>query len=179
MNASYTAHVATDLYNAGYSCDGHPFIAEQYYVVIENAAGRRFRHTATFNGTQEVVCPESGGKQFAPLYTPKNDTLISLFEITSVEQQQLRTIISRDESMGRDRKRDEARRRAAGAVDRATYLGAAIEKKVKAVQLRADGLSVRAIAEALGVSVGSVSGYLKTDPVECSKSLRITNGVAS
>ena len=58
-------------------------------------------------------------------------------------------------------------------------IGAAIEKKVKAVQLRADGLSVRAIAEALGVSVGSVSGYLKTDPVECSKSLRITNGVAS
>lgn len=122
---------------------------------------------------------EFGGKQFAPLYTPKNDTLISLFEITSVEQQQLRTIISRDESMGRDRKRDEARRRAAGAVDRAAYLGAAIEKKVKAVQLRAEGLSVRAIAEALGASVGAVSGYLKTDPVECSKSLRITNGVAS
>ena len=67
MNASYTAHVATDLYNAGYSCDGHPFIAEQYYVVIENAAGRRFRHTATFNGTQEVVCPESGESYFSDL----------------------------------------------------------------------------------------------------------------
>ena len=67
MNASYTAHVATDLYNAGYSCDGHPFIAEQYYVVIENAAGRRFRHTATFNGTQEVVCPESGESYFPDL----------------------------------------------------------------------------------------------------------------
>ena len=67
MNASYTAHVATDLYNAGYSCDGHPFIAEQYYVVIENSAGRRFRHTATFNGTQEVVCPESGESYFPDL----------------------------------------------------------------------------------------------------------------
>ena len=67
MNASYTAHVATDLYNAGYSCDGHPFIAEQYYVVIENVAGRRFRHTATFNGTQEVVCPESGDSYFPDL----------------------------------------------------------------------------------------------------------------
>ena len=67
MNASYTAHVATDLYNAGYSCDGHPFIAEQYYVVIENQAGRRFRHTTTFNGTQEVVCPESGESYFPDL----------------------------------------------------------------------------------------------------------------
>ena len=67
MNASYTAHVATDLYNAGYSCDGHPFIAEQYYVVIENQAGRRFRHTAIFNGTQEVVCPESGDSYFPDL----------------------------------------------------------------------------------------------------------------
>lgn len=67
MNASYTAQVATDLYNAGYSCDGHPFIAEQYYVVIENKAGRRFRHTATFNGTQEVVCPESGDSYFPDL----------------------------------------------------------------------------------------------------------------
>ena len=67
MNATYTSHVATDLYNAGYSCDGHPFIAEQYYVVIENVAGRRFRHTTTFNGTQEVVCPESGDSYFPDL----------------------------------------------------------------------------------------------------------------
>ena len=64
MNATYTAYPWSDLYNAGYSCDGQPFIAEQYYVVIENEAGRRFRHQATFNGTQEVVCPESGDSYF-------------------------------------------------------------------------------------------------------------------
>jgi hypothetical protein len=67
MNATYTAYAASDMYNAGYSCDGHPFIAEQYYVIIENAAGRRFRHTAIFNGTQEVVCPESGDSYFPDL----------------------------------------------------------------------------------------------------------------
>ena len=39
---------------------------------------------------------EFGGKQFAPLYTPKNDTLISLFHITDDEQRKLRTLISRD-----------------------------------------------------------------------------------
>lgn len=66
-----------------------------------------------------------GGKSFAPLYTPKNDTLISLFQITDNEQRKLRTLISKDMATerrrDRDRKRDEARRRAAGAVDRATY----------------------------------------------------------
>ena len=64
---------------------------------------------------------EFGGKQFAPLYTPKNDTLISLFHISDDEQRKLRTLISRDMAAERHRKRDEARRRAAGAVDRATY----------------------------------------------------------
>jgi len=67
MNATYTAQAVSDLYNAGFSCDGHPFIAEQYYVIIENAAGRRFRHTAIFNGTQEVVCSESGESYFSDL----------------------------------------------------------------------------------------------------------------
>jgi hypothetical protein len=67
MNATYTAYAASDMYNAGYSCDGRPFIAEQFYVVIENEAGRRFRHTAIFNGTQEVVCPESGDSYFPDL----------------------------------------------------------------------------------------------------------------
>jgi hypothetical protein len=69
MNATYTAQAVSDLYNAGFSCDGHPFIAEQYYVIIENAAGRRFRHTAIFNGTQEIVCSESGESYFSDLRT--------------------------------------------------------------------------------------------------------------
>ena len=67
MNATYTAYAASDMYNAGYSCDGRPFIAEQYYVIIENAAGRRFRHQAIFNGTQQVVCTESGESYFPDL----------------------------------------------------------------------------------------------------------------
>ena len=54
---------------------------------------------------------EFGGRKYAPLYTPKNDTLISLFEITDDEQRKLRTLISRDMAAERHRKRDEARRR--------------------------------------------------------------------
>ena len=67
MNATYTAYVASDLYQAGFSCDGHPIIAECFYVLIEDAAGRRFRHNATFNGTEEVVCDETGDSCFPDL----------------------------------------------------------------------------------------------------------------
>ncbi|MFJ0696306.1 hypothetical protein WLV05_24320, partial [Bordetella bronchiseptica] len=106
-----------------------------------------------------------GGKEYAPLYTPRNDTLINLFQITDQEQCELRTIISRDMAAERrrerDRERDTARRRAAGAVDRETYLEAANTKQAQAQALREQGLSVRAIAAQMGVSVGSVSGYLK------------------
>lgn len=135
-----------------------------------------------------------GGKEFAPLYTPKNDTLLNLFQITQDEQRQLRTIIGRDMALERDRKRHEARRRAAGATDRETFLEAAEGRRVQAQALRAEGLSIRAIAARMGASVGAVAGYLKsttgvqgpsvlqgggTRKDECSRSVRITNGEAS
>lgn len=62
-----------------------------------------------------------GGKEFAPLYTPRNDTLINLFEITDVEQSQLRTIISKDMAASRHRARETSRRRSAGAIERGLY----------------------------------------------------------
>ncbi|WAH66897.1 replication protein [Xanthomonas hortorum] len=134
-----------------------------------------------------------GGKEFAPLYTPKNDTLLNLFQITQDEQRQLRTIIGRDMALERDRKRHEARRRAAGATDRETFLEAAEGRRAQAQALRAEGLSIRAIAARMGASVGAVAGYLKsatgvqgpsvlqggeTGEGRCSRSVRITNGEA-
>ena len=137
---------------------------------------------------------EFGGREFAPLYTPKNDTLINLFRISDDEQRQLRTVISSDMARERDRMRKEAQRRAAGVVDRETYLSAADAKREQAQALRAEGLSVRAIAKRIGASVGAVSGYLKADPQRsgsvritgeregsgegCSRCVRITNGEA-
>lgn len=74
-----------------------------------------------------------GGKEFSPLYTPKNDTLINLFQITDEEQRQLKTIISKSEALerrrARDRKRDEERRRAAGAVERDVYEANSLTKQ--------------------------------------------------
>jgi hypothetical protein len=120
---------------------------------------------------------EFGGREFAPLYTPKNDTLINLFRISDDEQRQLRTVISSDMARERDRMRKEAQRRAAGVVDRKTYLVATQEatqaKRSQAQALRAEGLSMRAIAKRMGVSVASVSGYLKVSGVQ--ESVRITD----
>ncbi|UVK92698.1 replication protein [Pseudomonas atacamensis] len=119
-----------------------------------------------------------GGKDYAPLYTPKNDTLINLFGITADEQHQLKTIVSRVEAAERDRRRHELRRRAAGSVDRQTYLDTAKAKQTQAQALRREGLSVRAIAKLMGVSVMAVSRYIKTSEIQCTKSVRITNGEA-
>lgn len=103
------------------------------------------------------------GKDFAPLYTPRNDTLISLFEITDVEQKELRTIISKSMAAERHRDRDTARRRAAGAVDREAYLKAANTKQAQAQALRAEGLSIRAIAEQMGISKTAAGRYIQTE----------------
>ena len=67
MNTTYTAYVASDLYEAGIACDGHPFIAERYYVVIENAAGRRFQHEKAFAGVEVIECEETGETGFADI----------------------------------------------------------------------------------------------------------------
>lgn len=119
-----------------------------------------------------------GGKDYAPLYTPRNDTLINLFGITTHEQRQLKTIVSQAEAAERHRKREECRRRASGAVDRETYLEAANSKQAMAQSLRREGLSVRAIAKQMAASVMAVSRYINAPAIQCTKSVRITNGEA-
>ena len=64
MNATYTATVGSDLYQAGRTEDGQFYIAEVYFVEMENEAGRRFRHIATFNGVEVSVCDYSGETYF-------------------------------------------------------------------------------------------------------------------
>lgn len=63
-----------------------------------------------------------GGRSYLPLYTPKNRTLINIFEITAEEQQQLKTIIDDEEKLERHRVREMQRRRENGAVSREEYL---------------------------------------------------------
>lgn len=86
----------------------------------------------------------------------------------------LRAIIPNDLAAERKReanRRSEAKRRqAAGAVPRAQYLASGEENRTKALELRAQGLSIRAVAEQLGIPRSTAAGYLKPKP-ECPKSL--------
>lgn len=120
-----------------------------YAKAKEHEAGK----TVTYNG-----------KTYGALYRVKNSTLIDLFQITDDEQRQLRTIISEDEAKARHRKREEKRRREAGAVTREQYLsavGADVEqKRVSARLMRATGMTQRAIAAELGVTDRTVRNWL-------------------
>lgn len=68
------------------------------------------------------------GKEYSPLYTPKNDSLINLFQISPDEERQMRTLISEGVAKERDAKRKETKRRAAGVVPRAEYEANSISK---------------------------------------------------
>ena len=124
---------------------------------------------------------EFNGKQYRPLFTPKNRYLIDLFGITETEQRRMKTIIGTEEYERREevrkgsdkykeehRKRDEKRRRAAGVMPRDEYLEQratqADEKRKLANKLRKQGLSIRAIAEKMGVGRSTVSDYVSRGP---------------
>ena len=107
---------------------------------------------------------EFNGKKYPALYTPRNDTLINLFQITDEEQRQLRTIISRDIARERHAERQIIARRAAGGVSKEEYNAARAaemqQRTKRASELRSKGMSYRAIALEMEVSVASVHKYL-------------------
>ena len=110
-------------------------------------------------GRGETV--EYAGVQVDPRYRWRNDTLIQRFGITPDEERQLATIVSRGEAARRHAEREAQRRQEAGAVTRAEYLSASENKRATARLMRAKGMTQRAIAAELGVSVGSVNGWLR------------------
>lgn len=63
---TYTAEIFSDLYKAGYRCDGQPLIGEQFYVVIENENGRRFAHDRVFNGYGAGYMDDEVGEMHYP-----------------------------------------------------------------------------------------------------------------
>ena len=108
---------------------------------------------------------EYGGVQVDPRYKWRNDTLIQRFEITPDEERRLATIVSNGEAKRRHAEREVQRRAekrdTAGKQTRAEYLSASEDKRASARLMRAQGMTQRAIAAELGVSVGSVNGWLK------------------
>lgn len=93
---------------------------------------------------------EFGGKEYPPLYTPRNQTLLDLFQITPDEERELRTIVSEEEAKKRDADRKAVDRAAAGAKSRATE-----DDRISARLMRAGGATLMQIAAELGVSYGT------------------------
>lgn len=56
--------VASLLYEAGFTCDGHPYNAERYEVWVKNRAGRRWAHRVSFPGCA-VTQDDEGVSHFA------------------------------------------------------------------------------------------------------------------
>lgn len=104
---------------------------------------------------------ELNGRELDPRYRWRNDTLVDRLGITAEEASQLKTILPKDEARRRDAERQCTRRRAQGAKPRADYLQAVVERRAHAARLEAEGLSRRAIAKRLGVSLGTISNDLK------------------
>jgi hypothetical protein len=99
---------------------------------------------------------EHDGREYPPLYTPKNQTLIEVFRITPDEERELRTIVSEGTARERHAERQNARRRAAGAKAHGTE-----QDRASARLMRASGMSLRAIAAELGVPKSTVSDWCK------------------
>ncbi|HDS1780280.1 TPA: helix-turn-helix domain-containing protein [Pseudomonas putida] len=109
---------------------------------------------------------EFGGREWPPLYTPKNQTLIDIFGITVDEQRQLRTIITKDLARERNTERERVKRRAAGVVERSQYdqerQQKSLDRAAQIKALKAEGKSASAIAKELGVTTRTVFNALKS-----------------
>jgi hypothetical protein len=100
------------------------------------------------------------GRTYPPLYTPRNSTLMELFDITDEEVRKLKTIVTKAEAGRRHRERNRLsgcqRRRELGSMDRATYLEAvketAEQRRAQARLLRAKGLSWKEVGREMGIS---------------------------
>jgi len=95
---------------------------------------------------------EFGGKDYPPLYTPKNSTLRELFDIQDTETPHLKTIISAQEAAQRHSEKERQRRQQLGAVDRAIYLETAEQRRAQARLLRARGLTWAEVGKELGIA---------------------------
>jgi hypothetical protein len=99
---------------------------------------------------------EFEGRKYSPLYTPRNSTLMGLFDITDEEVRRLKTIITKEEAAERAVERYRQRRRKLGAVNWATHLETieetAEQRHAHARLLRAKGLSWEEVGREMGIS---------------------------
>jgi len=99
---------------------------------------------------------EFDGKQYPPLYTPRNSTLLTLFDVQEAEITHLKTLIPKAVAAERHAQREQQRRLEQGMIDRTTYLETAKEnaeqRQAHARLLRATGLTWAEVGKEMGIS---------------------------
>lgn len=126
--------------------------ADELSTLYAKAKDYEAGKTVTFNG-----------REYPALYTPKNSTLIDMFEITDDEQKGLRTIISTDIAKERNALAHKEARHASGEnkLTRDAYLSTNNSNRAKALEMRNEGMNIRTIASQLAVSVGTIHKWVK------------------
>lgn len=102
---------------------------------------------------------EYAGRQLDPRYRFKNETLVSLLELTAAEQAKMKCIVDRDEALRRDAERQLRKRAASGCMPRADYEARSDARAERARALRDSGLSLAEIAREMGLGRSTVGRY--------------------
>src|SRR5512147_2459380 len=69
---------------------------------VRSVLSTLYRKAQAYEAGEKV---EFNGKKYPPLYTPRNSTLMGLFDITDEEVKRLKTIVTKEEAAERDRQR--------------------------------------------------------------------------
>ncbi len=103
-----------------------------------------------------------GRARVDPRYAFRTETILEWLDITPEEQRHMRVLIGPEEKCRRHRAAEQQRKREAREVyqDRASYLAKAAQRRQEAQVLHAQGKSYRAMAAALGCSVGEAHRLL-------------------
>ena len=118
---------------------------------IRSILSTLYRKAQAYEAGEKI---EFAGREYPPLYTPRNSTLRELFDIQEAETPHLKTIISAAEAAERHSERERQRRQRSGAVDRATYLETrnAEHRRAEARLLRARGMTWAEVGREMGIS---------------------------
>lgn len=118
---------------------------------VRSVLSTLYRKAQAYEAGEKV---EFEGRTYPPLYTPRNSTLLALFDVQEAEIPHLKTIIP--SAVAAERRRQRQRK----PLDRATYLETAEQRRVEARLRQAKGESLRDIAREMALPVTTIQYYL-------------------
>ena len=104
---------------------------------------------------------EFNGKTYPPLYTPRNRTLLALFDVQDDEMKALKTIITPEEAAERHRGRNRGNLIGDTTCYQQKRKKVAEQRRLQAQLLRASGLSWMEVGKSLGISAEAARSLVK------------------